>query len=582
MNKALISSNFLWPGFCVGIFGIFLLFHNLIGIDISNSIWADNFDPMLLKWIIEWGYHSLFILNDPANFFNANSFFPHANSLAYSDALLSAQLVYSPLRLMGVNEHYAMYGTLSAFTLFGTVMTDYMLRRTGLFSTIERCFIIFAAHFSLLVTSFLGHYQLFGFHLFPSIILAVYLIFRDYNKKDMFLMMLLFSLGFMFSIYMGPMFIMTLLCLLPYFYITFYKTDSSIYNPPRNLFFLILCGLIFSVVLYLIYLQPYFLVSKEFPPQSFDETAVYSAKLGSLLHGYSLNSLFHKPAGGGYSNTGDWERAIFPGYLLLLLSFFGFWIVIFKKKYSNEFLKKVLISSEISYFFLACFIIFFVLSLGPYGPHKIRLPFYYLSELYAGFGSIRAPGRFGMLMGLPLGILGVIGIRAILFNSTSKTFVKWSSIFIFVLFVIESVPRFNILEIPYPDKKLYFEAAKIIKPRSVVIDLPVAGSDHFDTLKRVIAQLNNSLIYQGRLIVGYGGKTTTEHGELIALDQRIQKHRSDFSEILNFSDKVGAEYLLIRINDYDKQTASKIRSFIQRLPASSILLNSTDLILLKF
>jgi len=102
MNKALIPSNFLWPGFCVGIFGIFLLFRNLIGIDISTSIWADNFDPMLLKWILEWGYHSLFILNDPANFYNANSFFPHANSFAYSDALLSAQIVYSPLRLMGV------------------------------------------------------------------------------------------------------------------------------------------------------------------------------------------------------------------------------------------------------------------------------------------------------------------------------------------------------------------------------------------------------------------------------------------------------------------------------------------------
>ena len=285
-------------GLLIGLLGSLLLFYNLIFKESSSSIWADDFDPILLKWVFEWGYHSLFVLNEPSNFFNANSFYPHANSLAYSDSLLSAQVVYSPLRLMGLDGQHAMYGTLFAFTLFGSVMTDYLLKRIGGFSNIERCFVVFSAHFSLCFTSFLGHYQLFGFHLFPALILAVYLVFRDYKKKDMILMLVLFSLGVMFSIYMAPMFIMTLLSLSPYFYFKFFKRESSIYNPPRNFIFLILSSLCFAVVLYLIYFKPYLLVSKEFPPQSFDETSVYSAKFGSLLHGYSVHSLFHKPPTG--------------------------------------------------------------------------------------------------------------------------------------------------------------------------------------------------------------------------------------------------------------------------------------------
>ena len=82
-----LNQRFPLSGFLIGLLGLAFLFHNLIGKDLENFIWADDFDPLLLKWIFEWGYHSLFILNDPVNFFNANSFFPHANSLAYSDSL---------------------------------------------------------------------------------------------------------------------------------------------------------------------------------------------------------------------------------------------------------------------------------------------------------------------------------------------------------------------------------------------------------------------------------------------------------------------------------------------------------------
>src|SRR5437868_1786353 len=79
-------------GILVGCAGVFVLFHNLIGKPISATLWGNDLDPYIITWTVEWVYHTVFERLAPLDVWNANSYFPYINSLAFSDSLFSLQL----------------------------------------------------------------------------------------------------------------------------------------------------------------------------------------------------------------------------------------------------------------------------------------------------------------------------------------------------------------------------------------------------------------------------------------------------------------------------------------------------------
>ncbi len=58
-------------------------------------------DPLFSIWRLSWVAHAL--AHDPGHLFDANIFYPHVHTLAYSDAMLFEGLVAAPFLWAGVN-----------------------------------------------------------------------------------------------------------------------------------------------------------------------------------------------------------------------------------------------------------------------------------------------------------------------------------------------------------------------------------------------------------------------------------------------------------------------------------------------
>jgi hypothetical protein len=95
MEKLGVLTLVLWNG-------LFDQFRLLLGSsDWKRVLWTTNFDSILLSWIAEWGFQSLFIHHYWERFWNSLAFFPHQNTLAYADCLLGLQPLYAAGKTAG-------------------------------------------------------------------------------------------------------------------------------------------------------------------------------------------------------------------------------------------------------------------------------------------------------------------------------------------------------------------------------------------------------------------------------------------------------------------------------------------------
>jgi hypothetical protein len=65
-SKRAFLINYL-PPFLILLFGIFLLFRELIIQYPVDKLWASNYDTPLIYWTLSWGYHVVFELGNPAD-----------------------------------------------------------------------------------------------------------------------------------------------------------------------------------------------------------------------------------------------------------------------------------------------------------------------------------------------------------------------------------------------------------------------------------------------------------------------------------------------------------------------------------
>lgn len=532
------------------VIGIIILFHSLIGMPLSQTLWADDFDSNLIKWTLEWGYHSLCHSLHPLSFWHANSFYPHEYTLAYSDSLLSLQLFYSPLRLIGFKQLSAVYLSLAGMCLFSGLCTITALRRFPSLSPFEIAFITFASHFCLSLTNFLGHYQLFGFHLVPPFILYTFHFLNEGRTRDLILSLLLFSIAVSCSTYLAPILLtLSLFIFLPLILWKVFSTGKvEFILRTFHWKHLIIITLMLSS-LYIIQLRPYFILESTFPKQSYEESSQYSARPLSILRESSIHSKWYTPSGGDYDVYGDWERAYFPGYLLLLGAFFFFSQMIYRGiKNTFPYGQGTLV------IFSACctvlFVLSYTLSLGPF-VHDHRMPFAYLGDILPGLRSIRAPGRFGMLIGMPLGLFVVMALRQ--FNFRKKIH-EGICIILLVILCTESFTSFRVAPYLEPKQEVYKQVASCLPAETPLLELPVGGFSHFDSLRNIMQQLNGSTYHWGKLITGYGGKSTEELSRLLYLDNILHDGAISPSTIIDFAKDLNMHHLLIHLDGYKDVT----------------------------
>jgi hypothetical protein len=562
-------------GLFVGVIGLLILFRCLIQDASEKVLWGNDFDPNLITWIVEWGYHSLFEKFSWASFWNANQFFPHENSLAYSDSIISAQLFYAPLRFSGFQPINALYGTLIGFTLLGCIFTDLALVYIGILKPIERAVVIYIAHFSMSVTTFLGdHYQLFGFQLAPPFFLFLYLFIRDLEGKYLMLTCVAFIFATGFATYFAPMsatvvFVLLLLIVLIFRgNATFIRADVF----KKIGYIQVTISLIILYLLLEFQLKPYLtLFAHLASPQDWNETATYSANFLSLMLDMPSNSLNYVHP----NNTwGYWERSYSPGFVILLFVSVGSIVTIVSlvdKRCNVKITGTNKRMFSIEQYALILFFISYLLSLGPFltdtflgHTRKVYLPFALFAKILPGVDAIR--------------ILTITGLRFICstrINYQSFRYSKFLILFVLPLIVFDGMLISKTYPFTIKHRDFYERLQSLIYEHEPILVLPLAKNGHMETIKNYMEQLKGSTIHYGWLVSGYGSRSTPELSELTNLDHLFQSGKISLSGLFNKAREIGIYKVIIFKKDYESAQRVQIDS-----SESNILFESEEGLLL--
>jgi hypothetical protein len=541
--------KYLLAGLLAGLLGNFIIFNALIPNKLSGYYLGNDFDPKLIVWILEWGYHA--IRNYPLDFWSANQFFPHKNSLAYSDSLIAVQLFYFPLRSYGFDSISAMFASWILISMAASIFLSDALNRLNVFSNVEIFLIICFSNYTLSSTSFLvSHYQLFGILFAPAIFTYVYVAIKLKANEAVVIGAGLFVFSACVATYILPM-LLALYFLVGLYYLNKYREIRS--NGLLSLIggfghYVWIYLIIIIAALYVFQISPYLNLFNDLNAQDLNETHMYSARINSIIKHVSTYSHNYNPRD---FNSGVWERSYFPGVFVLLVLVFSLIALFNKINYQLEI-------AEIREFHVYAFIIFLcaiILSFGPYlyNGKSLRFysVFYFLSAFIPGVENIRAPGRFGMFFGLFYGISVVVVYRFMLHVlDVRKKFIIFS---IIAAFIYDASLALNKFDAKYEDQDLHKMLASYIKDKEPVIIFPIKKEGHIETIKNIMDQMNGSFYHWGWNVVGYGSRNTPELNKIIDLDGRFQAtgDSREFKDLIIYSCEIGVSKVVFSKAKYN-------------------------------
>ena len=573
----------LWThsaGIVVGLLGTLLLFHDLWGRDWSSTLWGGQYDPKFLYWTFQWGYHVLFEQWDWLGFYDANVYFPHHNTLAFADPMLSAMVLYAPLRWIGVTALPAIYLTLMGLCLVGSVLTNAALMRLGgSLRWQERALIVFAAHFSLPVISFFGtHYQLFGMQLAPPFLLYTFLYVRHWERRDLVAAGTLYLAGSLCAVYMAVMGgLLALLLTVP----TVLRAAWS--SRPRKPWLMarlkdaLYVLLPLAAVGYLLLVMPYFEMHAP-PPQPMEQYETFSARLHSIVTDPSDHSHWYAP---GRYQEGEREFACFPGWLLLVSASLGMAWLLFARRKEAAPAGPGVCPRALWPYGMWLLLLSLVLSWGPViklDDLQVPMLFAALVDVVPGMDSVRAPGRFCIFFGLGLGLLAVAALRR-LSSWDRRGLVTWIAL---ALLVFESLPSFPTFPFSIPHADFYKKAAQYIEPHEPVLVLPATHGNPNRALGTRLDQLTGSTLHWGRLLVGYGSGQTEEYGRLVSMDREFQAGRLPFDGLYNLAKRHKIRKLLVFPGEYPAHLRAGIVRYFEKHQLAPVVLRTNDGIMAVF
>ena len=158
-------------------------------------------DTLLNTWILAWTQHGL--ATQPAQLFEANTFYPFSNSLSGSEHLLGLALLTWPLRLFTSNAigiyQFTLVLTYLLLALTSYSFVRYVIRSPGLALLAGAASIFLPWHATEVL-----HIQLLGAHWFPLIwLLALRITLKEARKTDALLLFLVLSLQLLTSFYLA-------------------------------------------------------------------------------------------------------------------------------------------------------------------------------------------------------------------------------------------------------------------------------------------------------------------------------------------------------------------------------------------
>jgi hypothetical protein len=341
-------------------------------------------DPLLNSWILSWNIHKIVRL-DFGHFFDTNIFYPHQQTLAYSEYLLPQSLAVLPVWLVFKNPVLAHnLAFLLAFLTSGLgmyalarylVRNDYAAVIAG---------IIFA--FSPFMFAHLAQIQVATAGGLPLALLYLHKFFETGRRRDILLFTLFYVVQFLANGYYG-----IYLSLFSGLLILVWTIQKKSYRDRR-----FWANLALFVLIALVCLGPFFshyLHARN--DMGFSREMGASTSLGSFLATVPFNRLYGKITAPLFRREG----VLFPGLIVVVLAALGLLLSFRRKKRKGD------VPPDVPWIYAAILVLAFLFTLGPPGPYML------LYKYVPGFNGLRALSRIHIFVMLSLSILAAIGVR---------------------------------------------------------------------------------------------------------------------------------------------------------------------------
>ncbi len=360
---------------------------------LPSRIAPDLGDPVRTAWQIAWVGHAM--LHDPLHLFDANAFYPHPLSLAFSDSLLG----YGPAAFFG-------HGTVAALVRYNLLFLwawslcfvgAYLLgRELGLNKLAAGAAGVAFAYAPYRVTE-AGH-----LHVISSggIALALFLLLRGYRRRSTGLVLagwlvsawqvsLGFTLGLQYSYLIG------LLALLALWYWWHVGRPAL----PRRLVVVTCVGMAILGVVAVYQARPYLKVSNEYPTakRTLKEVKTYSSGPAALVSASSENRVWGSVTAGAREHVHSKNEDVFwPGGLILVLALTGLAAGVYTRRLRIGLAGGIAVCS--------------ILAMG-LGLTGAGYPYRLLFDYAPGWDGVRVPGRVFTTATLFYALLAGAGVQ---------------------------------------------------------------------------------------------------------------------------------------------------------------------------
>ena len=527
--------------------------------------------PYLNIWTLAWNHH--WLKGQTASYWDANIFFPHRKTLAYSEPQLGTALLTFPVVLFGGNTVLAYNLSLLVF-FWGTGMAVYALCWWILgwmreHRQVERCIAAIIAGILFAFTPYMfreiGVLQLLATPFLPLCLLGLHRFFHKKRLPDA----LLFSLSFLGCWYTCAYYGLFLSVFVGCFTLFFWHRDLLRwrYLPSGLITVVILMG----GLLPLAYGMQSAKVSLSL---NRSETLVrrMSAVYTEYLQPPSSSLLYEQILG-----VGSAGKNAFLGGMLLCLAGVGM-ITIFNHVIRMRGIKGASTTLEntdrktppISHkttpslqrcgiFYSAMAFIALLLSVGipistkGLGVYRLLVwisPYNLLYKFVPGFSSIRSPYRFSLFVALFLAILAGVGMLWVCRRVRSRW--RWAFIISLIsvtIFELWPVPL-RIVKVPSTIEELphIYQQLKILPSRSVLVEFPLSTSSSEQGMEPASRYMYFSTFHWHKLINGYSGfgpRALSEFEDMLA--------KAHPQTALSALKAFGVQYVIVHWNHMTKE-----------------------------
>jgi hypothetical protein len=494
-----------------------------------NNWVHDGADSYFIAWTLAWDVHAF--QEGFSNIFDANIFYPHENTLAYSEHLIGTAILAWPIIALTNNPILAYNLVMFLFFVLGAYcmyLFMYYLTRNSAVSIISAIIFGFnpfrVIHFSQI------HLQVIFF--FPLILLILHrLVNSKKNRNFVYLILAYVFLGYMSGHYFLMMTIVTAV------FIIFYYAGIKKKLPDRRFIakFILSFFIILLAVMPVFY--PYFSVQNETGySRSYHMISFFSPTISDYL---AFSPLITKIVGIPYTI----EKVLYSGFTIVILLIWSMYYLVKNRLQDQK-------TMYIMMLYLLIGVICLLLSFGVLikfssGDGGIVGPYAILHKLVPGFDGLRALGRFFVIVLLSMSVMIGLGLKQILKKIGKK------SLYIGVVIIISSLIMLEYLWVPLFQPVPYREALveeKVpevyhwlsdLEGDPVILELPLSEN----SIKPSEYIYLSSYHWQ-KMWNGYSGFYPEDY---IRLYERIMNNFSD-PETQDAISNIGVDYVVIHFD----------------------------------